>query len=135
MNTIIGYSLNLIGANSFNWKIQHNVLHHSYTNVFNADEDITSQSILRFAPQAEWQWYHKYQFIYAWFLYGLMTLYWMFFKDFEQLLRYQKNGLLKRQKSSAGKEWTILIITKLVYISYIFITSKIQSQIKIKKLI
>lgn len=121
LNTLIGYSLNLIGANSFNWKIQHNLLHHSYTNVFNADEDITSQGILRFAPQAKWQWYHRYQFIYAWFLYGLMTLYWMFYKDFEQLLRYQKNGLLKRQKSSAVKEWTILITTKLVYVSYIFI--------------
>ena len=33
VNTVIGYSLNLIGANAFNWKMQHNVLHHSYTNV------------------------------------------------------------------------------------------------------
>ena len=41
INTLIGYSLNLVGANVFNWKIQHNVLHHSYTNVHEEDEDIS----------------------------------------------------------------------------------------------
>ncbi len=41
INTTIGYSMNLIGANAFNWKMQHNVLHHSYTNVHGEDEDIS----------------------------------------------------------------------------------------------
>ncbi|MFN8691290.1 MAG: fatty acid desaturase, partial [Cyclobacteriaceae bacterium] len=27
LNELMGYSLNLVGANAFNWKIQHNVLH------------------------------------------------------------------------------------------------------------
>lgn len=29
INTLMGYSLNLVGASAFNWKIQHNVLHHT----------------------------------------------------------------------------------------------------------
>src|SRR5688572_16312497 len=41
VNNIIGYSLNLVGVSSFNWKLQHNVLHHSYTNVHEEDEDIS----------------------------------------------------------------------------------------------
>jgi linoleoyl-CoA desaturase len=45
----------------------------------------------------------------------------MFYKDFEQLLRYQKNGMLKRQKANATREWVILITTKIVYICYIFV--------------
>ncbi len=121
INTVIGYSLNLIGANSFNWKVQHNVLHHSYTNVHDADEDITKKGILRFTPYDNWKKFHRYQFIYAWFLYGLMTIVWMFFKDFEQVIRYQKNGLLRSQKTNAIKEWVILIITKAFYISYILV--------------
>lgn len=121
INTIIGYSLNMIGANAFNWKIQHNVLHHSYTNVHETDEDISKKGFLRFSPQAKWYWYHRYQHIYAWFLYGLMTLSWMFFKDFHQLIKYQKNGLLKSQHSNAVKEWSILIGSKLIYITYIFV--------------
>ncbi len=33
INKLLGYSFNLIGANSTIWKIQHNVLHHTYTNI------------------------------------------------------------------------------------------------------
>lgn len=120
VNSLIGYTLNLIGANSFNWKVQHNVLHHSFTNVYEADEDVSSRSALRLSPAAKWRWMHKYQYIYAWFLYGLMTLVWMFFKDFEQLYRYHRTGMIKNQKASALKEWSILIGTKLFYIGYIF---------------
>lgn len=121
INSVIGYTLNLIGANSFNWKVQHNVLHHSFTNVHGTDEDISDKLALRFTPDANWRWFHRYQFIYAWFLYGLMTLSWMFFKDFEQLSRYQKNGLLKQQSANPIKEWFILIATKILYLGYIFI--------------
>ncbi len=121
VNTMIGYSLNLIGASAFNWKVQHNVLHHSYTNVYEADEDVSKKGVLRFSPHAPWKWHHRFQFIYAWLLYGLMTLLWMFFKDFDQLIRYQKNGWIKQQKSNVWKEWGILIFTKILYIGYIFI--------------
>ena len=41
LNTVLGYSLNLVGANSFGWKMQHNVLHHTFTNVHDEDEDIS----------------------------------------------------------------------------------------------
>jgi linoleoyl-CoA desaturase len=121
VNTILGYSLNLVGANAFNWKIQHNVLHHTFTNVHDEDEDISPRGALRLSPHSEWKWAHKFQHFYAWFLYGLMTIAWMVVKDFARLIKYQKNGLLKKSKSNAVKEWIVLIITKLVYVGYIFV--------------
>jgi linoleoyl-CoA desaturase len=121
VNTVIGYSLNLIGANAFNWKIQHNVLHHTFTNVHEEDEDIRPRGALRLTPHARWNKFHRYQFIYAWFLYGLMTLTWMFATDFSRLIRYQKNGLARKHKAIIAKEWMILIATKLFYVTYIFI--------------
>ncbi len=63
VNTLVGYSLNLVGANVFNWKMQHNVLHHSYTNVHDEDEDISPRGVLRLSPQSTWKWIHQYQFI------------------------------------------------------------------------
>lgn len=84
VNTFLGYSLNMVGANSFNWKIQHNVLHHTYTNVHEVDEDISPRGIIRMTPYSPWKRIHRFQFIYAWFLYGLMTIVWMVFKDFFQ---------------------------------------------------
>jgi linoleoyl-CoA desaturase len=121
INTMLGYSLNLIGANSFNWKIQHNVLHHTYTNVHDTDEDISPRGVIRMTPHSDWKSMHKFQFVYAWFLYGLLTIVWMCVKDFVRIVKYQKSGMVKKQKASIRKEWIILIITKVVYVSYIFL--------------
>lgn len=121
LNTLIGYSMNLIGANAFNWKMQHNILHHSYTNVHEEDEDISPRGVLRLSPHSDWKRMHKYQFIYAWFLYGLMTLVWMIVKDFTRLVKYHKNGLAKQHNFNITREWFILIGTKLLYVTYIFV--------------
>lgn len=121
INNLIGYSLNLVGANAFNWKMQHNVLHHTYTNVHEEDEDISPRGALRLTPHSDWKKMHKYQFIYAWFLYGLMTIVWMTFKDFVRIIRYQKNGLAKKHNANMVNEWIILLGTKMIYVGYIFI--------------
>ena len=121
VNTLVGYSINLIGANAFNWKMQHNVLHHTYTNVLEEDEDISPRGALRLTPHSDWKPIHRYQFIYAWFLYGLMTIVWLGFKDFVRIIRYHKSGLAAKHKANIRNEWFILIGSKLVYFGYIFL--------------
>jgi len=121
INNAVGYSLNVMGAGAFNWKVQHNVLHHTYTNIHDVDEDISPRGILRMTPHSEWKSFHKFQHIYAWFIYGLMTLVWVIAKDFVRLTRYHKDGLVNKQKADIRKEWTILIVTKLFYLVYILI--------------
>ena len=32
----------------YNWKVQHNVLHHTYTNIHGHDEDLDAGRVLRF---------------------------------------------------------------------------------------
>lgn len=121
VNTLVGYSLNMVGANAFNWKMQHNVLHHSFTNIHEEDEDISPRGILRLDPHSNWKKIHQYQFIYAWFLYGLMTIVWLFYKDFYRIIKYHQNGLAKKNNANIVTEWVILIVTKLIYICYIFV--------------
>ena len=121
INDMMGYSLNFVGANAFNWKIQHNVLHHTYTNIYEVDEDISPRGALRMSPDSPWKPVHRFQHFYAWFLYGLMTFIWIVGKDFFRLVRYQRNGLVKKQKANAIKEWAILLFTKTFYASYIFV--------------
>jgi linoleoyl-CoA desaturase len=89
--------------------------------VHEEDEDISPRGALRMTPHSEWKKVHKYQFVYAWFLYGLLTLVWLFFRDFTRLYRYQKNGLAKSHKGNVTREWVILILTKVVYIGYAFV--------------
>ena len=50
VNRWVGYVLNLLGGLVLNWKIQHNRLHHSYTNIDGHDEDIDAGFFLRFSP-------------------------------------------------------------------------------------
>ncbi|HYC83899.1 MAG TPA: acyl-CoA desaturase, partial [Chryseosolibacter sp.] len=121
VNNLVGYSLNLVGGNAFNWKVQHNVLHHTYTNIHDVDEDISPRGVLRMTPHGPWKFFHRFQHLYAWFFYGLMTLVWILVKDFARIIKYQKEGLLKKQKASAATEWIVLLLTKAVYVGYIFV--------------
>jgi linoleoyl-CoA desaturase len=100
VNNLIGYILEIIGGYTVTWKIQHNLLHHTYTNIAGLDEDIDSIKLLRFSPQQTWRPYHRYQYIYAWFFYMIMTLYWMTVKDYRQVVRYKQHDLLIKHKVS-----------------------------------
>jgi linoleoyl-CoA desaturase len=77
--------------------------------------------VLRLSPSTPWKKVHRYQFIYAWFLYGLMTIVWLFYKDFVRIVRYHQSGMAKKQKANITEEWLILLGSKLVYVGYIFI--------------
>lgn len=121
VNRIIGLSLNLVGGHAFNWKVQHNYLHHTYTNVHGLDEDIRERGILRFSPHAPLAKYHKLQHIYAFFLYGFMTISWVLTKDYVQMRDYGKRGLDKMIRANFAKEVAILIVSKIVYIGYMVV--------------
>lgn len=121
-NRILGFfSIGLLSGNSLNWRIQHNIIHHTYTNVHNHDEDIAPVGLLRFDPHTEKKKIHKFQFLYAWLLYGLMTLMWSTVKDFNQVLRYNKSGYLKSANTTLAKELSVVIISKILYYAYMLI--------------
>ena len=115
VNDLLAGSLYLLGSNVLNWKIQHNVLHHTYTNISGLDEDIDSKGPVRLAEEAELHRIHKYQFIYVFFFYGLMTLA-MLMNDFTRLYNYSKKGLLKSQNKKLYNELVKMLFRKLAYL-------------------
>ncbi len=121
VNNLLGLSLNLVGGHATNWKVQHNVLHHTYTNIHDVDEDISPRGIIRMAPESKWKPIHKFQHYYAWFFYGFMTLVWVLTKDFARIIKYQREGLIKKQRTNATREWMIMLTTKAIYFSYILV--------------
>ncbi|XOV91278.1 MAG: fatty acid desaturase family protein [Bacteroidota bacterium] len=120
INQLMGYSINLIGANATIWKIQHNVLHHTYTNIDELDDDINTPGILRFSPDRNRQWFHKFQHIYAWFLYGLLTLIWVTTRDFTRIRQYKKMGFFK-ENQVYKLEILKAVIWKATYFTYALI--------------
>lgn len=121
VNRMLGLSLNLVGGNAFNWKVQHNVLHHTYTNIHDVDEDISPRGAIRMTPDCPYKPVHKYQYIYAWFLYGLLTFVWVLVKDFKRIVVYHKDGMVKKQKANIVTEWIVLLVSKVIYAGYIIV--------------
>ena len=120
VNQWLSYLINFIGGNKENWRIQHNVLHHTFTNIEGVDEDLDGPFFLRFSPHKKRYWIHKGQHIYAWFFYGLMTISWSTTKEFIQLVRFKKLGLTQTQRKYR-KMLAELIIWKLIYFTYILV--------------
>ncbi|RPD39550.1 fatty acid desaturase family protein [Chitinophaga barathri] len=120
-NKLISHSLEVIGGYTVNWKIQHNILHHTYTNVSGLDEDIDTMGLIRLSPNQPIKKFHRYQHVYAWFFYMIMTLYWMTAKDFFQVARYRKFDLLVKQQLSLTRAMWQISLFKAVYYGYILV--------------
>lgn len=115
VNYWLGHTLNLLGGSVFNWKLQHNLLHHTYTNIVHQDDDIDDKLVLRFSPHTKVKWYHKFQFIYAFFFYGILTLYWALLKDFIQFNLYTKEGVNKNTADQNKSVYLKIVLSKIIY--------------------
>ena len=115
VNKLMGSSIYILAGNDYNWKVQHNVLHHTYTNIQGHDEDIDAGRIIRFSKHAKWLKIHKYQKYYAFFLYGLLTVNWAITTDFKQSYHYLKKKLSYGKFPNPATQCTKLIIGKVIY--------------------
>lgn len=112
VNRKIGAVIYMLAGNSYTWRVQHNVKHHTHTNLDGHDDDIETGNMFRFHPEQELKPKHKYQHIYAPFAYALMTWKWLLEKDFKQVVQYNKSDLFKAKDQSLGMVWTKLIVGK-----------------------
>lgn len=117
VNKFMGGTIYILAGNVYNWQVQHNVLHHTYTNIHGHDEDLDAGRIIRFTKEAEWHKFHKFQHYYSVFLYGLLTFNWALTTDFKQMRSYLKRKLSYGEAKSPKILWTTLIITKVIYVA------------------
>ena len=117
VNKLMGSSIYILAGNVYNWKVQHNVLHHTFTNVEGHDEDIDAGRIIRFSQHSKWLPIHKIQKYYSIFLYGLLTINWAITTDIKQMHRYLKRKLSYGKFPNPATEWTKLVISKVIYYS------------------
>ncbi|MCW9708635.1 fatty acid desaturase family protein [Fodinibius salsisoli] len=119
VNKILGYTFDLLGANGYIWKITHNIIHHTYTNIYEHDEDLEVAEFIRLSPNAEHKTVHRVQHILAFIAYGFATLFWVFIKDYKYFLQSSLGPY--EDKSHPAAEWVTLIITKLLYYGYMLV--------------
>lgn len=109
-NKAAGWTLDMIGASAFTWELQHMLGHHPYTNVLDVEEEgrkgekgeaqcgleekdqesdpdvFSSFPLMRMHPFHAPSWFHRYQHLYAPFLFAFMTLGKVFQQDYEVAL-------------------------------------------------
>jgi linoleoyl-CoA desaturase len=117
INKFMGGSIYILAGNVYNWQVQHNVLHHTYTNIPGHDEDLDAGRVIRFTKDAKWERFHAFQHYYSVFLYGLLTFNWCLTTDFKQMKGYLKRKLSYGEPRSPKTLWTTLVITKIIYFS------------------
>jgi linoleoyl-CoA desaturase len=88
VNQIFSFLFSLIGASAYVWSICHNVVHHTYTNIAGHDEDIdVAPGLIRFSDEEPVTKIQRYQHIYAFGLYSLAMLSWVFRKDYKKFFQ------------------------------------------------
>ncbi|RDC62959.1 fatty acid desaturase family protein [Adhaeribacter pallidiroseus] len=83
VNKAFSFLFNLIGASPYIWNISHNVVHHTYTNIPGHDEDIeVAPGLIRISEEEKVNKIQRFQHLYAFGLYSLASLSWVFRKDY-----------------------------------------------------
>lgn len=120
VNRTMSLVMNLLGGDAYIWRMQHNVLHHTFTNIQDADEDIIGPPLLRFSPHDPVKKVHRYQYIYAWFMYSLMTLIKVAYTDFKRAIHFYKTGLISK-KTDYRNRIIQIAIGKVFYFTYMVV--------------
>ncbi len=84
VNNFGAFTLNMMGGSSYIWKVKHNINHHTFTNIEGMDSDIDIKFWMRLHKDQKRYWFHKFQYIYFIFFYGLSYLLWVYYLDFEK---------------------------------------------------
>jgi len=119
VNRLLGLSFDMTGANGYMWKITHNVIHHTYTNIEGVDEDLSVSPLVRLSPHGPYYWFHRWQHLYAWAAYAFATIFWVFVKDYKYFLK--KDIGPYRDRRHPRSAWLALFATKALYYGWTII--------------
>ena len=113
VNELFGLTNNILGGNAFLWKLKHNIIHHTYTNVDGVDDDINNMPFMRQCSSQPWKPMHRFQSIYMFLLYGFTSLF-MFFMDY--IKYFSKKVYTTPLKKMDFKEHLIFWFGKIFFI-------------------
>jgi linoleoyl-CoA desaturase len=117
VNRLLTLSGNLVGVFTPWWRIQHNVLHHTHTNVVGFDNDVDLYPLIRVHRSEKWLPVHRYQYIYAWLLYPFETINWIWYTDFTRFYKKRIGTYLINESPTKWKKLRReFFITKIVHV-------------------
>lgn len=123
LNSAYVHLFDLMGANSFIWKLRHVRFHHNYPNVNGWDTDIEQSSLARIFPSGNFSRFHKYQHIYLPFLYPLYLANWLLVRDFKDFFNRKKT--VRKLVDIPRIEYFKLFLFKGFFLLYMIVLPKL----------
>jgi linoleoyl-CoA desaturase len=123
LNNWYVHSFDLMGANSYIWKIRHTRFHHNYPNVMGWDTDFEQSPVARVFPHGSFSSMHKYQHIYLPLLYPLYLLNWLLVRDFKDF--FSKKQIIWKAVTIPKIEYIKLFAFKSFFLFYTIVLPKL----------
>lgn len=128
INNFLAFTADILGGSSFFWKVKHNVLHHTYTNVELLDDDLNAGVIARLSPGQAKKFYHKFQHLYMLPMYGLLMFKWNFIDDY--VCFFKKAYSFKEVKMSKEDQF-MFFLGKVINISWLVLVPSFFHSLKL----
>ena len=119
VNKTLNYVFDLCGISSYMWRILHHRGHHSCVNLHGEDDALSGRGIFRFTPYESRAPWHRFQHLYALFIYALFSLDYVLVRDFASFF-FPSHDYLKRAKHPL-REYAILFAGKGFYLTYMLV--------------
>jgi linoleoyl-CoA desaturase len=119
INKTLNYVFDLCGISSYMWRILHHRGHHSCINLHGEDDAIEGRGLFRFTPHDPRVPMHRFQHVYALFLYALFSLEYVFVRDFQSFFA-PAHDYIKRTRHPL-REYVILFAGKAFYLTYMLV--------------
>jgi linoleoyl-CoA desaturase len=116
-NKILGWSVELIGFSSFIWRQQHNIWHHTYTNISGLDEALEAEGAMRWSPRDEWKPFFRFQHLYWPFIYAFAAASLLLHRNFRVYFTGRSGGVFRYPTMSTNDKivfWCFRIVNALV---------------------
>lgn len=115
------YLFDLIGANSYIWRVRHIRFHHNYPNVNGWDTDIEqgTRSLARIFPTGKALPFHRYQHIYLPLLYPFYLFNWLLIRDFKDF--FNKKKTIWKLVDIPRQEYIKLFVFKAFFLFYLIV--------------
>lgn len=105
LNDFASNVASFLGASQHMWKMKHNIIHHTYTNISGVDDDIEARPLLRLCEDQPRYKIHKYQHFYFWFTYSFLYIYWVFVTDYVKYFSGKIGSIQLRKMTVAEHAW------------------------------
>jgi len=114
VNRLLSLVYDGCGVSSYLVRILHNQGHHATINLHGQDDPLEGRHVLRFTRDVPWRPWHHAQHLYGPLLYPLLSLDYVFLRDFEDFFRPTLAHL--RRRRHRARQWLILFGGKLAYL-------------------